>query len=419
MLEKIKSILSKNHIEKFDIIEENENTLELFFVKKEMTLKRMKNDVTYDLTLYNEYMEDNEKYLGSASILIFPTMEDIEIEEKIKNAFNSIKFVKNKYYEMPKNVKADVREYNLLDNMDFRDIAESVVEAIYRNDINTDYFINSAEVFISKKDIHIVSNSNDVKFTRSKISGEIVCQCKEPEDVELFNIFEYDDLLPDSLAREVEMQLENVKKRSIATKEIKSTNMNVMLSGKCIRDIFDFYIYRSSASFIYNKYSDYEIGKDVQNANGDKISIELLPQVPYDYECIKKEKKILMEDGICKNIVGNARFSYYLGLTPIGNYNKIEVNTGSMNNEDLKDTYLEAIYFSNLQVDPLTGYFGGEIRLAILHKNGKEIPVTGCSISGNLVESQKDIKLSNTIQSFDNYIGPDKILFKNISISGV
>lgn len=418
MLEKIKSILSKNHIEKFDIIEENENTLELFFVKKEMTLKRMKNDVTYDLTLYNEYMEDNEKYLGSASILIFPTMEDMEIEEKIKNAFNSIKFVKNKYYEMPENVKANVKEYNLLDNMDFRDIAESVVEAIYRNDINTDYFINSAEVFISKKDIHIVSNSNDVKFTRSKISGEIVCQCKEPEDVELFNIFEYDDLLPDSIAKEVEMQLENVKKRSIATKEIKSTNINVMLSGKCIRDIFDFYIYRSSASFIYNKYSDYEIGKDVQNANGDKISIELLPQVPYDYECIKKEKKILMEDGICKNIVGNARFSYYLGLTPIGNYNKIEVNTGSMNNEDLKDTYLEAIYFSNLQVDPLTGYFGGEIRLAILHKNGKEIPVTGCSISGNLIEAQKDIKLSNTIQSFYNYIGPDKILFKNISISG-
>jgi PmbA protein len=89
-----------------------------------------------------------------------------------------------------------------------------------------------------------------------------------------------------------------------------------------------------------------------------------------------------------------------------------------MNNEDLKDTYLEAIYFSNLQVDPLTGYFGGEIRLAILHKDGKEIPVTGCSISGNLVESQKYIKLSNTIQSFDNYIGPDKIFFKNISVSG-
>ena len=44
---------------------------------------------------------------------------------------------------------------------------------------------------------------------------------------------------------------------------------------------------------------------------------------------------------------------------------------------------------------------------------------SGISISGNLVESQKDIKLSNTIQSFDNYIGPDKILFKNISISGV
>ena len=418
MINLIRDILNKNNIKIYNIKEEKESSLEMFFVKKEMTLKRMKETIIYNVTVYNEFYEGNEHFLGSANTLISPDMNEDEIELNILDAFNSSKFVKNKFYKMPENVVEKVIDYTILDNMALIDIAQATIDAIYKNDINEDYFINSAEIFVTRKNIHIVTNNNDVEFVETSISGETVCQCISPTDVELFNIFEYNDFDMASLEKEVMEQLEMTKIRSQAIKEINSCDMNVMLSGKCVRDLFDFYLDRASFPFVYKNYSSFEIGKDIQEASGDKLNINLIKTRPFTDECVKKEDITLIENGICKSLIGSSRFAYYLDKMPTGYFDKIKVNTGSLSNDDLKEPYLEAIYFSNLQVDSFSGFFGGEIRLAIFHKDGKDIPITGCSISGNLLDAQKNLKLSLSTQSFGNYDGPDKIFFKNISVSG-
>jgi len=56
-----------------------------------------------------------------------------------------------------------------------------------------------------------------------------------------------------------------------------------------------------------------------------------------------------------------------------------------------KEPYLYVVSFSDFSMDSLSGYFGGEIRLAYLFDGEKVTPVTGGSVSGNLLELQKDM----------------------------
>ena len=71
---------------------------------------------------------------------------------------------------------------------------------------------------------------------------------------------------------------------------------------------------------------------------------------------------------------------------------------------------------SALQVDVYNDYIGGEVRLAYYYDGQKVIPLTDVSISGKLSEALKSMRLSNTTTVRDSYEGPDRALFRNISI---
>lgn len=86
-------------------------------------------------------------------------------------------------------------------------------------------------------------------------------------------------------------------------------------------------------------------------------------------------------------------------------------------NELKEEAYLEIAAFSDFTVDSLTGNFGGEIRLAWYFDGSKVIPVTGGSISGNIMELQKELYLSKELQRDNNFIGPKAIKLINVTIS--
>ena len=73
---------------------------------------------------------------------------------------------------------------------------------------------------------------------------------------------------------------------------------------------------------------------------------------------------------------------------------------------------------SNIQVDTQTGSFGGEIRLAIYHHDGKEDYFSGGSISGFMKDYQETMRLSNKVISYNNYKGPDFLFIKDATILG-
>ena len=79
---------------------------------------------------------------------------------------------------------------------------------------------------------------------------------------------------------------------------------------------------------------------------------------------------------------------------------------------------LWVVTFSAFQTNAMSGHFGGEIRLAYLIEDGKVTPVTGGSVSGNILEAQKDLRFSTERYTSARYDGPYAVRLKNASVAG-
>ena len=97
----------------------------------------------------------------------------------------------------------------------------------------------------------------------------------------------------------------------------------------------------------------------------------------------------------------------------------MQVEGGELSEEELRSgNYLEAVEFSDFNVDPLTGDFAGEIRLAYWHDGEKVTPVSGGSVSGSLPELIKNVRLSKELKQYNNYLVPSVTRIENVTISG-
>ena len=129
---------------------------------------------------------------------------------------------------------------------------------------------------------------------------------------------------------------------------------------------------------------------------------------------------VLMKDNVPQAYHGGTKFSYYMGEKDsfiVGNY---EVEGGTSKAVDLlKGPVLECVFFSDFQVDTLSGDIFGEIRLAYLHDaDGSVRPVTGGSISGNLKELLSDMKMSSERARYDNALIPACTRIANVTVTG-
>ena len=160
---------------------------------------------------------------------------------------------------------------------------------------------------------------------------------------------------------------------------------------------------------------------DVQGekVQGEKLNITLHASNPYSSEGIPMKDLTLLKEGELKAIHGNARFAYYLGVEPTGIYSAVKLNNGTKAFEEMKkEPYLYVVSFSDFSMDSLSGYFGGEIRLAYLFDGEKVTPVTGGSVSGNLLELQKDMAFSTERYKDKDYDGPFAVEFHGVAVAG-
>ena len=75
----------------------------------------------------------------------------------------------------------------------------------------------------------------------------------------------------------------------------------------------------------------------------------------------------------------------------------------------LNGKYILVKNFSDFQMDPLTGDFGGEFRLAeISDENGKRI-VTGGTVTGNILKNADKIRYSGEYFKEGLYVGPSAV----------
>lgn len=423
-MDKYLNLIKKNNIETYFVRETVDKSVELFFIKKKLDMQRMKETDTAVITVYKDMEEDGKKLRGASECIVAKAMSDEEIDEKIKSAAFAAKFVKNPFFELPKPVKSDkVVAESDLNNLSLKDIATKFVDALYAVDTDKEAFINSFELFVKEEDVHMVSSTGaDVAYVKRTVKGEFVAQCKAPQDVETYQNFEYDSMALSELQDLVKTTLQMTKDRAKATKMPKAGNYDIVLSDKYLNTVMDFYGERAHAAYVYAGYSNFKVGQNVQGENikGDKLNMKFVPSVPFNEEAIPMKERDFIADGVLKTIHGPQRFSYYMGIEPIGTYSKAKVPAGKVSFEELKNRKcLYVVNFSDFQMNAMSGYFAGEIRLAYLYDGKGNVEcVTGGSINGNFLEAEKDLTFSTEMTKTANYEGPKACLFKNIPVAG-
>lgn len=420
MTEKILSALERLHMETWRINISRKESAELFFVRRNADMTRATDVSETHLTVFHDFEDGGVKMRGMSQISIYPGMSDAEMDKAILEAYENASHVKNKWFELPDPVKDECESKKGGEGL--AQMARKMADAIFAADTLGKAFVNSVEVFAEEEHVRVLaSNGLDVRYTKQNFNGEFVVQCIDGQDVELHRSFSYSKPDAQALQKEVEEALHTVQDRANATQAPVAGEYDCVLSGKQVARLLDGYVFKANASWIYARYSGYQVGSGVQgeNVQGEKLNITLTSSEPYSEEGVPMPEMELVRDGVLQNIHGPARMCRYLDVQPAGPYRSAKLSNGTMPMAAmLKARCIHPVAFSDFQMDPFTGHFGGEIRLAYVYDENGVHTVTGGSINGSLLDKQGNMVFSLERYSTGEYDGPMAVLLRNVSVAG-
>ncbi|WP_102401587.1 metallopeptidase TldD-related protein [Haloimpatiens massiliensis] len=432
MITIIKNILSAKDISGYKIIESITESVELFFIKKELHMDRSKKVHYFNVTVYKNFEEDGKKFTGSSTCNVYPTMTEKEIDHILEDAAYSASLIKNEFYPLPKaSGKISDMMVSSFASHELSYWIPKLTDAIFKYDNHEKGCINSCELFLNKIYNRIVNSEGiDVNYEQYKGELEFIVNWKESgEEIELYKFIKFSDFDEKFISGNIKEMLELAREKAIATTTVKSGKYTLLLTGSPVKELFSYYFARSNVSAVYDQISQWKINQKIQGENikGDAITMVLNPKmknsifsVPYDQDGVALDKVTIIENGVLNNYHGSNRYSYYLNQPTTGSINNMEFLGGSKTIEDLKKSpYIELVSFSDFQLNPLTGDFGGEIRLGWYFDGEKTIPITGGSLSGNINEVHKEMYLSKELQQFNGFIGPKTVQMFDLTVAGI
>lgn len=424
MLNMILAALKAAGIAEYIITEEKKETAELYFVRKKLDMPRLRSVSGFRVRVFRDYISDGERMKGESEIRLFPGQTAIEVEAELIKAYNAAGFVKNKYYELYAPGPDQAGDNAVIDEdgtADAQEMCLAAAEELYGADTDNVSFVNSAEIFGSVSRIHILTSAGtDVAYVQRRVRGEYVVQCKKPRDVEQYFDFKYKPENLHELGGAVREALKTVRDRAGAIDPPQAGVYDIILSGKHLKTVLDYYLERSCTSMVFPGYSDWAKGTNVQGdkITGEKLSVTAVPDAPYSSEGIFMPSRKLISDGKLELLHGNTRHSRYIGAEPTGLYFNLKVDCGTVAFDKLKEGCLYPVSFSDFQLDSFSGFFGGEIRLAYLFTDSGVKVLTGGSINGNISEAQGDMTFSLERYADSSYEGPLAVKLKGVRVAG-
>lgn len=417
MIDKIRRALAEIGAEHYIVRQAREEAAELFFIRTRRDMTRIKDVTRASVTVYRDFEADGKKMRGEAEATVFPGMAEGELRGLLETAYGAAAHVRNPWFELPAPAVGAAEEPEI----DLARAADALAAGLFLADAE-DAFVNSAEIFAVREAVRIVSSrGTDVRYVKHAFKGEFVAQCAVPADVELYGDFEYDTPDAGALQRAAGALVAAARDRAQATEAPKAGKYELILTDKHLKTVLSAYLEKAAASMVYAKYSNYEIGSSAQGEDirGEKLNMTLRAREPFSNEGIPMRDRALMEEGELKALYGSARFCRYLGIEPTGVYRSVRVDNGTVSFEEMKRRpHIRPVAFSSFQMDPFSGYFSGEIRLAYVFDGEKTRIVTGGSVNGSLIEAQKDLVFSAERYADADYEGPLAARFSDVNIAG-
>lgn len=432
MVELLRRLLNEmQDLEGWKIIEIENESQELFFVKKKLDMNRGVEVHKYAVTVYVAFEEDGEPYLGQSQTEVAASMTEEEIKRILEDVKTGACFVKNKYYSLPEaSHEVPVQRETIFGTQSLSHWMPKLAKAIYKNDTQEGGGINSAELFLKKKVRRVVTSKGiDVNFSGYEALVEVIADWNDgKEPVEVFYMANFGDYQPDNLSDKVGTLIESSKERAHAEPTPTLKDINVILSGEAVKELLEYYVVKSSARLKYENISQFEVGQKLQGdvVEGDLLNVQLLPHLdgssksaPYDADGFLLKPIQLIDNGVLQTLVGNSQYASYVGIEPTGQLSNMRFGLGEKSIKELKqEPYIELVSFSAFQMNFLTGDFGGEMRLARYFDGEKVQAVSGGALSANINDVQSNMIFSSEEVQHDQYVGPKHILFKGLEIAG-
>lgn len=417
-LEEVKNILESSEANAYEIKDTKKISSELFFVLKKLEINRATKTEALKAKVY----VDVDDQRGSSVIVVTSADTKETLEKKAALAISKAKIALNPYFPLAKNqekVHVTVKDTSL------NETALKVAEAIMKADHYDKGWINSTEIFVSKSCISFV-NSEGVEQYAEKLSVEfeiIPTWSNEKEEYELYLYYQNNELDEDAITKQVENILALSKNRSeaknIAELELPK-DIPVVMYGE-MNELIAYKVFREETSYkaLVTHSTHYQKGDAISNT---KFDITLKATIlgvyhgkNFDSNGVTLTEKEIVKDGVLVDNHGDIQFGYYAKAdNATGDYTAMEIKAKGIDFEN--KPYLKIDYFSAPQYE-MSGYFGGEVRLATYFDGTNCIPVTGFSVSGNIYEALKEVEFSKEESTTSFYKGPKYFVFKNVKIS--
>ncbi len=415
-------ILKESNVSDFVIQEKNTQSQEVFFVEKKLDMGRAKNVTHTMVTVYVD--SEDKKFRGSATKEIHPTSTKEEIKREIENAVFAASFVKNPWHPV-----ADAAEYQG-ENLDVN-LSEELVKltnAMLAVKAKENEKLNSFEIFVNKKRTHIVNSKGvDVSFSSFDCEIEAVINASEDgHEIELIKDFKFANKNAEEITKEVEDMFVSGHARLKAVPTKQNEHATVLLTGDDLPMFFRYFLEHTNAMYQYMGVARAKVGEKFIGDEADPLTIVAKPilegstyNVPYDGDGrVVKEKK-LFEEGVCESFWGSVQHAYYLRLEDASSVNNVVVSGGTMSLEEMKKIpHLEITDFSAFTMDPISGNFGGEIRLGYEVDGENKKSVVGGSLSANFTNVLKNIKISKETKQMNHYVVPCAVLLSDVVVAG-
>jgi predicted Zn-dependent protease len=414
------------------LVERRVEARELFFVGREPDMHRSKAVRHLGLTVYRDFEEGGTPYRGEVRISLHPEASPAELSRWIEQAVFAAGQVRNEPFPLvePSGAQPAPPE-SRFSQRPLTEWLAPLSEALLDHEAVEGARVNSVELFLNHVETRIL-NSRGVDVSYSGFEGyvELIVEAAGPTgEVELYREIRFSDYEPDRLRAEVVSELELARDRAAAEPMPLLKRADVILRGEPVRELLRYYLTQSAAESIYNNISRFKAGDCLQGetVRGDRLTIRGEPYLPgspasspWDGDGFPLAGTAILQGGVLRRIWGSPRFCHYLGVEPTGALPNTRVEAGSRSLEEMRGgAALEAVVFSDFHSDPITGDFGGEVRLAYLLDGRRRRPVSGGSISGNLKALHGEMYLSREQERRGSFEGPRAVQLFGVSVTGV
>lgn len=424
MLNTLVEILKHSGVTDWELSAVQERGWEFYFIRHALDQNRVKE--TESLTVKVFRLSEDGESMGFASAQLPRTATRGEAEALVRDLSYRATLVKNKPYTLHRPVPAEGAAGAKIDvpqiARDFLRVMRAVPETAEED-------VNSYELFVSEKTRRFL-NSEGVDVTESWPDSmlEVVVNARSAgHEIELYRSYVSGGCDGEALREDLAhaMRFGRDRLRAVPTPALGSAD--VLFSGKDAVSLYRYFADRTDAQLIYRRMSDWELGKPVaEDIRGDRVTVEAVRELPnssrnrrYDPEGAPIRDAVLVKDSVPVRFLGSRMFSSYLGLEDSFIPTNLSVSGGTHGEAELRaGSYLEAVEFSDFQVDEVTGDIFGELRLAYWHHGGTVTPVTGGSLSGSMSDFVKDMAMSRETRQLNDMRLPALTRLRGVTVTG-